>query len=214
MGCFTIVFLLQMISGTAILGKILYPQLLWSMPAGEKKIYVTFDDGPHPEITPKVLNILDMFHAKATFFCVGHNVEKYPETYREIIKQGHQVGNHTFSHLKGWESLDNEYFKNIEKCRHLVDSGLFRPPHGRIKRSQIKFLKNKYKIIMWSVLSYDFSQKVSKQKCLQISLKYTKAGSIIVFHDSEKAADKMLYALPLFLAHFQNKGFVFQPLTA
>jgi len=207
-------FLLEMKVQTNFLGKILYPQLLWSLPTGKKEIFVTFDDGPHPEITPQVLNILGKFDAKATFFCVGHNVEKFPATYREIISKGHQVGNHTFNHLKGWETSDEEYFKNIKKCRQLVDSKLFRPPHGRIKRSQIKFLKNEYKIVMWSVLSYDFSKKVSKEKCLQISLKHTKAGSIIVFHDSEKAAEKMLYALPLFLEHFQRKGFVFKALTA
>jgi peptidoglycan-N-acetylglucosamine deacetylase len=206
--------LLKMMVKTDLLGKILYPKLLWGIPAGKKEIFVTFDDGPHREITPKVLNILDEFNAKATFFCVGHNVEKFTNTYREIIAKGHQVGNHTYNHLKGWETSNEIYFENIKKCRQLVDSKLFRPPHGRIKRSQIKFLKNEYKIVMWSVLSYDFSKKVSKEKCLQISLKYTKDGSIIVFHDSEKAAGNMLHALPLFLEHFRRKGFVFKALTA
>jgi len=203
-----------MIIRTDFFGKILYPQLLWSMSAGKKEIFVTFDDGPHPEITPKVLKILEQFGAKATFFCVGHNVEKHQTTYREILKHGHVVGNHTFNHLKGWETTDKAYFDNIEKCRRLVDSQLFRPPHGRIKRSQIKFLKNNYTIVMWSVLSYDFSNKKTGQKCLEITVKQTKPGSIVVFHDSEKAADNMLFALPLFLEHFQNKGFVFKPLTA
>ena len=210
----TMLFLLEMMLKTDFLGKLLYPQLLWSLPAGKEEIFITFDDGPHPEISPEVLTILDKFGAKATFFCVGHNVEKFPDTYREIISNGHQVGNHTFNHLKGWETSDNVYFENVKKCRQLVDSKLFRPPHGRIKRSQIKFLKNEYKIAMWSVLSYDFSKKVSKEKCLQISLKYTKDGSIVVFHDSVKAADNMLYALPLFLEHFKRKGFTFKALTA
>ena len=214
MGLLTILFLLEMMMKTNFLVKIIYPQLLWGMPAGGKEIFVTFDDGPHPEITPEVLKILARYQAKATFFCVGQNVEKYPETYREIISHGHQVGNHTYNHLKGWETSDEVYFENIKKCRQLVGSNLFRPPHGRIKRSQIKFLKNDYKIVMWSVLSYDFSKEISKEKCLQIAQKYTKSGSIVVFHDSEKAAENMLYALPRFLGHFQNKGFVFKPITA
>ena len=203
-----------MFNKTDLIGKILYPQLLWSMPAGKKELFITFDDGPHPHITPQVLNILDRFGAKATFFCVGHNVEKYPETYLEILRRGHKTGNHTYNHLKGWETSDEVYFENINKCRQLVDSGLFRPPHGRIKRSQIKVLKKDYKIVMWSVLSYDFSKEISREKCLQISLKYTKEGSVIVFHDSEKAADNMLYTLPLWLEHFHRKGFAFKALTA
>lgn len=210
----TILLLSEMFLKTEIVGKIFYPQLLWSMPSGKKELFLTFDDGPHPAITKEVLSILDRFDAKATFFCVGHNVEKYPEAYREILNKGHAVGNHTFNHLKGWENSNEAYFENIKECRKLVDSSLFRPPHGRIKRSQIKMLKKEYKIVMWSVLSYDFSKKISKEKCLQVSLKYTNDGSIIVFHDSEKASENMLYALPAWLEHFSTKGFAFKALTA
>ena len=194
--------------------KLIFPQLTWQVKTNKKEIYITFDDGPHPEITPKVLEILDKYNAKASFFCVGHNVEKYPETYDEIIKHGHKTGNHTFNHLNGWKVKSKEYFENIEKCSELVDSHLFRPPYGRIGLKHIPYIKMNFRIIMWSVLSLDFDLKISPEKCLENSIKNSKEGSIIIYHDSEKASKNMLYALPRFLDHFKSRGYSFPVLNS
>jgi peptidoglycan/xylan/chitin deacetylase (PgdA/CDA1 family) len=199
---------------TSFPGKLFYPDLQWAVKTDNKEIYLTFDDGPNPEITGKVLDILDQFDARATFFCVGQNVEKFPDVYHEILLRKNQAGNHTYNHLVGWKTSNNEYVEKIEKCRQLVDSRLFRPPHGKIKRSQIGLLKKEYTIVMWSVLTYDFSKTISAGQCLQIALKHTRPGSIVVFHDSEKALRNMQFALPRFLEHFKNKGFHFKTLTA
>ncbi len=192
--------------------KIIFPNLIWNMKTNEKEIYLTFDDGPHPEITQQVLEILNRFNTKATFFCVGENVSKFPEIFHSIISNGHSVGNHSYNHISGWKSSNKEYFTSIEKANKLIMSGLFRPPYGRITPSQIKILKRKYSIIMWTVLSYDFDKKVSKEQCLKNSIIKTQPGSIVVFHDSLKSADNLLYALPLFLKHFTDEGFVFKTL--
>ncbi len=173
-------------------------------------IYITFDDGPIPEITPKVLEILKKYNAKATFFCVGDNVRKYPEVYAQLLKEGHATGNHTYSHLKGNKTDDEHYFSDIDKCGELVKSSLFRPPHGRIKLSQIKHLKHKYKLIMWTVLTGDYNQKLSKEQVLNNAIIHTKDGSIILFHDSLKASERMLYALPRMLEYFSAKGYRFE----
>lgn len=194
--------------------KLFLPQLTWRVKTKRKEIYITFDDGPHPDITTKVMDILDEFGAKASFFCVGHNVEKYPDTYAEILKRGHKTGNHTFNHLNGWKVKRKEYFKNIEKCSELVDSHLFRPPYGRISLKHIPYIKMNFRIIMWSVLSLDFDIKTTTEQCLENSINYSKEGSIIVYHDSEKAAEKMLYALPRFLEHFKSKGYTFPVLSS
>lgn len=186
-----------------------FPHLLWEAKTTKEEIFLTFDDGPHPEITPLVLDILDEYNAKATFFCVGENVKKYPKTYASILKRGHRTGNHSFNHLNGWKTNNSAYFDNIEKAKFFIDSQLFRPPYGRIKPTQIKALRSQYKIVMWTVASYDFSKKVSPDQCRQNAIQKSKAGSIIVFHDSEKARDNLLSALPAFLEHFQNKGFAF-----
>lgn len=189
--------------------KLLFPQLIWEFPSENKNIYLTFDDGPHPEITEEVLRILDQHKAKATFFCVGDNVKKYGETYHQIIKKGYLTGNHTFNHLNGWKTPAGEYYSNIEKCAQLVDSHLFRPPYGRIKPTQAAYLKMRYRIIMWTVLSYDFNQNLLPENCLQTSVRKTRPGSIVVFHDSEKAKRNMLYVLPRFLDHFLKLGYRF-----
>ncbi len=194
---------------TPQIAKIVYPGLLWEMPAAESKIYLTFDDGPHPEITPKVLKILDDYNAKATFFCVGENVEKFPEAFALLKANGHSTGNHSYNHLNGWKTANSDYYKNIEKSNQFINSKLFRPPYGRISPSQIKHLKKNYKIVMWSVLSYDFDARVSKEDCLEKSIKNSSAGSIIVFHDSEKSEEKMLFALERYLKHFSKRGFEF-----
>jgi len=193
----------------------MYPGLVWKKPSANT-IYITFDDGPIPEVTPFVLNALADYDAKATFFCIGDNVRKYPEIYQEVIKAGHSIGNHTFNHLNGWNTDDEKYLENIDECAEYVKSDLFRPPYGKIKKSQIKKLKIQHpeiKVIMWDVLSGDFDQNLSPEKCLENVLRTTAPGSIIVFHDSLKAFDRLKYVLPKALDYWSNKGFVFKKLN-
>ena len=205
----TILTLSKMKVKPPFLYKLLLPQLIWKIKTDEKVIYLTFDDGPHPEVTPKVLEILDHFNAKATFFCVGNNVKKFPDTYDQIRKKGHAVGNHTFDHLNGWKVDRKTYFDNVDKCSKYVDSHLFRPPYGRINILHIPRLKITHRIIMWSVLPHDYSNKVTPQRCLQNAIKHSGRGSIIAFHDSEKASENMLYTLPRYLEHFSKAGYQF-----
>ncbi len=176
-------------------------------------LYLTFDDGPIPEVTPKVLDILADFQAKATFFCIGNNVENHPQLYQRIQDEGHAVGNHTYDHLKGWMHPTNDYIENTQKAASLIESKLFRPPYGRIKPAQTKALKALgYTLVMWDVLSYDWDAQIQKEQVLKNCLKSTKKGSILVFHDSQKASKNMLYALPKVLAHFSKKGYRFENL--
>ena len=184
--------------------------LIWDFKSVDKSIYLTFDDGPTPGITEKVLTILDEFNAKATFFCLGKNVKDNPDIFQKIITQGHSVGNHTYDHFNGWKTNENEYLLNIKKAEKYISSNLFRPPYGRIKKSQIQNIKNKYKIILWTVLSGDFDKNISKEKCLSNVINYAQKGSIIVFHDSIKAKEKILFALPEVLKYFSDKGFSFE----
>jgi peptidoglycan-N-acetylglucosamine deacetylase len=188
-------------------------ELIWEMPAQEKVLYLTFDDGPVAGVTDKVLDILDCFHAKATFFCVGDNVRKHPEIYKKIIGEGHAAGNHTFHHLNGWKTPDDFYLSDVKKCAELLDTQLFRPPYGRITRQQAKTLSKDYKIIMWSVLSGDFDPATSARQCLNNVQRSAKRGSIIVMHDQEKSAKTMLTALPQILEHFTSNGFKFLSLN-
>lgn len=183
------------------------------MPSGNKTLYLTFDDGPIPEVTYTVLDILEQYGIKATFFCVGHNIEKHPEVFLEIIKRGHSIGNHTYNHLKGWKTTLGKYLENVDQFDRHTKTELFRPPYGKITPLQLYKLKNKYKIILWSVLSFDFDQSTSPEKCLQNVIKYTEDGSIIVFHDSLKASKNMLFALPQFIEHFQNLGYKFDTIS-
>ncbi len=176
---------------------------------GKKHMYITFDDGPVPEITPLVLDILSEFNAKATFFCVGDNVRKYPELYERVLQEGHATGNHTYSHLNGSKVDDSNYINDIERCNTLINSKLFRPPFGRIRFSQIKELRKRYDIILWSVLTGDYNRNLSKEKVLEFAINYSGNGSIVVFHDSIKAGERMLYALPKTLEHFGKLGFSF-----
>lgn len=193
----------------------MYPGLVWKKPSANT-IYITFDDGPIPEVTPFVLNAMAEYDAKATFFCIGDNVRKHPEIYQEVIKAGHSIGNHTFNHLNGWNTDDEKYLENIDECAEYVKSDLFRPPYGKIKKSQIKKLKIQHpeiKVIMWDVLSGDFDQNLSPEKCLENLLSTTVPGSIIVFHDSLKAFDRLKYVLPKALDYWSDKGFVFKKLN-
>ncbi len=188
---------------------VLYEHAVWFLPNSENKIYLTFDDGPVSDITPRCLDILKEFKVKATFFCVGENVVKNKEIYQRIIDEGHVVGNHSFNHIKGWSTSNEVYFDNIAKCKDQVDSNLFRPPYGKAKRSQIARLKNEYKIIMWDILSGDFDPKISVAKVIDNVVDNTESGSIIVMHDNEKCGHKMLEALPFILEKLIAKGFKF-----
>jgi peptidoglycan/xylan/chitin deacetylase (PgdA/CDA1 family) len=192
--------------------KMLYPSLVWDHRAAGNTLYLTFDDGPTPGITEKVLDTLDVYRAKATFFCVGRNAERHPELFAEILKRKHAVGNHTYSHIKGWKNANDDFFGDIELADKIIGSKLFRPPYGQIRRSQIAYLKKFYKIVMWDVISHDYEQRISKERSLKAVLKYTKQGSILVFHDSNKAYNKLNYILPAVLEHFSERGYVFKPI--
>ena len=186
--------------------------LTWHFTGKDDELFLTFDDGPTPEITPWVLSTLKDFNAKATFFCVGKNVEKYPEIYENIIEEGHSVGNHSYSHPKGWITKSQKYIWNVNEAAKLIDSNLYRPPYGRIKPAQLNQLKKDYKIIMWDVLSRDYDNSLKKERCFQNVIDLSESGSIIVFHDTPKAERNMKYALPKVLEHFTNLGFVFNPI--
>lgn len=200
--------------------KKIFSNYVWDIPNTENNVYLTFDDGPTPEITQWTLNHLKNYNAKATFFCIGDNIRKHPEVFKELLKDGHSIGNHTFNHLNGWKTNTKEYIENTklfeeeysklthEKCT------LFRPPYGKIKPSQSKILrKMNYKIIMWDVLSVDFDAAITPEQCLENVLQNISAGSIIVFHDSVKAYSNLEYVLPRTLEFLKQKGFVCAKLT-
>lgn len=188
----------------------LYSKAVWRIPNSEKKIYLTFDDGPIPEITEWVLDVLKEKNILATFFCVGDNVENNRPLFNKIILEGHRIGNHTYNHLKGWKTHTKSYINNVELCNKLVQSNLFRPPYGRIKKSQLNILSKKYKIIMWDVLSGDYDKKINPEQCLENVTKNVRAGSIIVFHDSLKAKEKLQYALPKFIDFALQENYKFE----
>lgn len=193
----------------------LYPSFVWRKLNDLNKIYITFDDGPIPIVTPFVIKTLKLYQAPATFFCIGDNIRKYPQIFQELRDEGHSIGNHTFNHLKGWATEDTKYVENVKKCNELVQSNLFRPPYGRVKRTQVKALKEVYpdlNIIMWDVLSGDFDLKLSPEACLKNVIKATRPGAIIVFHDSLKAFERLEYVLPRALAYWKEKGYVFEKL--
>lgn len=182
--------------------------MVWHIPNDHKVVYLTFDDGPHPEITQWVLEQLERFNAQATFFCVGDNVRKFPETYQNILDKKHITGNHTMHHIKGWKTSTDAYIKNVSESAQYIQSNLFRPPYGRIKPSQLRILKNDYRIIMWSLLSCDFEKNLDTAKALEGLKKNTKAGSIIVFHDSVKSEKNLKEMLPLYLQFLNENGFI------
>jgi len=193
--------------------RLLYPRCIWYIKTREKVIYLSFDDGPHPVITPFVLNELKKYDAKATFFCIGDNVKKFPEIYQQVIDEGHAIGNHTMHHINGWKHTDEQYLDDIAAAGNYIHSNIFRPPYGRAKKSQINKLlatKTPLTTIMWSVLAGDWIDTLSPQKCFEQVKKNARPGSIIVFHDSEKANERMSYAVPLLLEHFTKKGYRFK----
>jgi peptidoglycan-N-acetylglucosamine deacetylase len=194
----------------------LFTGSIWEMPATENAIYLTFDDGPHPIITPFVLDELKKYNARATFFCIGRNVLQDPAVFKRILNDGHAVGNHTYDHLDGWKTGNETYLQNILKAENYIDSDLFRPPYGRITRNQRKDLikqRPAAKIIMWSVLSGDFDKNITPEQCCENVLKNAESGSVIVFHDSEKAEKKLRYALPIVLKYFCEKGWQFKKIV-
>ncbi len=199
--------------------KKIFSNYIWDIPNSENKIYLTFDDGPTPEITQWVLEELEKYNAKATFFCIGNNIEKHPEIFEKVIAKGHSIGNHTFNHLNGWKTQTEEYLEDSRRCETEICTlkpeicNLFRPPYGKIRASQAKKLRQLgYKIIMWDVLSADYDATISKEKCLENATKKVTSGSIIVFHDSVKAFPHLEYTLPKALKIFKEKGFVFEKL--
>lgn len=201
----------------------MFPKYVWNMVTSEPVIYLTFDDGPIPEITESILQLLKKYDAKATFFCIGDNIEKHPDVFKKIINDGHSVGNHTYNHLKGWKTKTKEYLKNVLKAQEKMDDfmgehlmlshKLFRPPYGRIKLKQSKQLATLgYKIIMWDVLPFDWDKTYSEEKVLEHIIKNTEKGSIIVLHDSLKASKNMLYVLPKILEYYTHLGYSFKAL--
>jgi peptidoglycan/xylan/chitin deacetylase (PgdA/CDA1 family) len=188
------------------------------MPGTEKVIYLSFDDGPHVEATPFVLAELKKYNAKASFFCIGKNVAAHQNLYAQIIQEGHAVGNHTYDHVNGWKTDTSHYIQNIELAGKLINSNLFRPPYGRITRSQINKIKADktlpQEIIMWDVLSGDFDLTLPAEDCTKNVIKNTSPGSIVVFHDSAKAFERLKLALPAMLAHFSNLGYTFKAIAS
>lgn len=222
----------------------LFPKYTWTIPTEEQVIYLTFDDGPTPIITPWTLDVLERYQAKATFFCIGQNIETHPDIFHKLLEKGHAVGNHTYSHPKGWKSSTQGYLENVKQAQDIIDlqlrnhahtkkvcsgnssisnstseisnhqspfSNLFRPPYGQVTKEQGRKLRTLgYDIIMWTVLAIDWSSKTTKEKALKNVIKHAKSGSIVVFHDSDKASENMQYALPRVLEYFSKKGYSFK----
>ncbi|WP_372937918.1 polysaccharide deacetylase family protein [Seonamhaeicola sp.] len=210
---------------TPVIAKRMFPNYIWDIPSSNKTIYLTFDDGPTPEITNWVLKTLNEYNAKATFFCIGKNIENHPSIFKNIINQGHSVGNHTQNHIKGWNTKTEAYIKNIEDCKKQLSKfqakntkptaiQLFRPPYGKIKLKQGKQLTTLgYKVVMWDVLSFDWDKNVSEEICFNNVISKAKSGSIVVFHDSVKASKNMMYALPKVLDYFSKLDYTFKAIS-
>lgn len=192
--------------------KPLYKDLLWHVDTDRNELYLTFDDGPVSDVTPWVLETLRSFKAKATFFCVGRNVEQHPEIFAQIKEEGHSIGSHCYDHENGWQTRNRAYFRSVIKGMEITGSSLFRPPYGRITRDQAKLLLRRCRIVMWDVLSGDFDPKASPERCLDNVNGNASKGSIVVFHDSEKAYERLAFALPKVLQHYEDLGFTFKGL--
>ena len=190
----------------------IYPALIWQFPNEQNSLFLTFDDGPTPEMTPWVLDMLDQYNAKATFFCLGKNVEMHPRLYADILRRGHAVGNHSYSHLKGWGMETDAYIRDVDTAAACIESNLFRPPYGRISPNQAKMLSERYRIIMWNVLSQDYSRSLSRKRCAARVVRDMKPGAVVVFHDSVKSAQNLWYALPLVLRRLRERGWTSKPI--
>lgn len=188
----------------------LYPRALWRMDTTEKSVYLTFDDGPIPEVTPWVLDVLDQYNIKATFFMVGDNIRKYPDIFEMVKSRGHRLGNHTFNHIRGFEYSTPEYMANTEKANEYLHTDLFRPPHGHMRLLQYNALKKKYKIIMWDLVTRDYSKHMTGKGVLNNIRRYIRNGSIITFHDSLKSDEKIRYALPKAIEWLLSQGYTFK----
>jgi len=183
---------------------------LWRIPTTEKVLYLTFDDGPTPEVTNKTLEILEKYNAKASFFCLGRNAEHHTDLVEEIVEKGHRLGNHSYSHLKGFQTSTDIYLEDVKLAARFLKTKLFRPPYGRIRVKQAKRISNYFQIVMWDILSHDYNRKISADKCYRNVVNFVQSGSIIVFHDSEKAAPNMLKALPKTLETLTKQGYRFE----
>lgn len=193
--------------------KKVFPNYVWDIPTDSKKVFLTFDDGPTPQITQWVLSQLQKHNAKATFFCIGNNIENHPEIFERVLAEGHAIGNHTFNHLNGWRQQNVKYLENINACaesinRRTVPTRLFRPPYGKVKRSQAKTLKKLgYEIVMWDILSADFDHAITPQQCLDNVIKNIQSGSVVIFHDSVKGFRNLEYVLPKTLKFLKENGY-------
>ena len=190
--------------------KRIFPAFIWQFPEATHGLFLTFDDGPSPEMTPWVLDQLDKYGAKATFFCLGKNAEMYPDLYAEILLRGHATGNHSYSHIKGWGMDTGAYIRDVDTAAEFIDSNLFRPPYGRIGPHQAKMLSERYKIVMWDILSRDYSRSLSGKRCAKNVIRDLRPGSIVAFHDSIKSSQNLWVALPLVLKAAQERGLVCQ----
>ena len=190
--------------------RLLYPDALWRINPKERAVYLTFDDGPIPEVTPRVLDILDHYGVKATFFMVGDNVRKHPEVFEMVKSRGHRLGNHTFNHLGGIRHSTKEYVLNIHKANTLIHSGLFRPPHGWLRHRQYHFFKRHYKLVMWDVVTRDYSKRLTAEEVFENVKRYARPGSIITFHDSLRSASKLWYSLPRSIEWLLAEGYEFK----
>jgi peptidoglycan/xylan/chitin deacetylase (PgdA/CDA1 family) len=194
----------------------IYKSCFWKVKTNENEVFLTFDDGPHPQLTTFVLEQLKKYNAKASFFCIGDNVQKFPEVYKSIIEEGHAVGNHTHNHLNGWENTDELYIENVNQAKKIIKSKLFRPPYGRIKFSQLRKIRSgnlDFIPVMWSILSGDFDNRLSGKQCYLNVVNNIEKGAIVVFHDSEKAKDRLTEALPMVLEKLTKEGYVFKSLS-
>ncbi|WP_289074502.1 polysaccharide deacetylase family protein [uncultured Bacteroides sp.] len=189
----------------------LYPSAIWRMDKDERAVYLTFDDGPIPRVTPWVLDVLDRYGIKATFFMVGDNIRKHPDEFRMVVERGHRIGNHTFNHIRGLSYDINSYLENTDKaCRMMMNTNLFRPPHGYMSPKQYAELKKRYKIIMWDLVTRDYNRKFTGEQILQKVKKYARNGSIITFHDSLKSEENIRYALPKAIEWLMEQGYEFK----
>ena len=188
----------------------LFPKALWRMNPNEKAVYLTFDDGPIPVVTPWVVELLGHYDIKATFFMVGDNVRKHPKEYKLVVDAGHRVGNHTFNHLKGLFTDTREYLANVEKADAMIHSNLFRPPHGMLRRSQYKELSKRYQFVMWDLVTRDYSNRLQGEDVLANVKKYVRNGSIITFHDSLRSENNLRYALPRSIEWLLEQGYEFK----
>ncbi|HOU68470.1 MAG TPA: polysaccharide deacetylase family protein [Paludibacteraceae bacterium] len=204
----------MLIEQTPTAFRMFFPNAVWRIPQKEKTVYLTFDDGPIPEVTPWVLDVLEKYGIKATFFCVGENVQKHPDVFEKVIQAGHQVGNHSFNHIQGFKYKTKNYLENVEKADSYIHSPLFRPPHGQLRFRELSKLRQKYEVILWDVITRDYNKKLSGEFVFNVVKKYARNGSIIVFHDSLKAEKNMKYALPKAIEFLQQEGYKFEVLSS